>query len=277
MDIIRGMAAVVTGGGAGIGREICLSLAGEGMNVVVADLDEGRARDVAGEVEAKGVKALAVACNVGDAAAVEALADKAYGAFGAVNVLCNNAGVVQFGPVSEAPQDDWEWLFKANLWGVVNGIRTFVPRMKAQGQPAHIVNTASLSGIFAVPGLGVYTASKYAVVGITETMRMELKPYGIGASVLCPGPTPSRIGETARLRTIAGAPALDPQDADLSYLGWQEPSVVARCVRDGIKANRLYLFTTAPGRIATEKRFNAMLRDFEAAPQPSEAARPKRG
>jgi NAD(P)-dependent dehydrogenase (short-subunit alcohol dehydrogenase family) len=268
MQDLHGKTAVITGGGAGIGLAMCRVFADEGMNVVIVDRESDRAKAVAEELSTKNVGTLPLTCDVSDAKAVEAMADAVYRQFGAAHLLCNNAGVVQFGPVCDAPLDDWDWLFKVNLWGVVNCIRTFVPRMKAQGGEAHIVNTSSLSGTFAVPGLGVYTASKYAVMGISETMRMELKNDGIGVSVLCPGPTPSRIGETARTSAPAGMPVFDTTDpdADLRYLGAREASVVAGCVRDGVKANRLYIFSHNPGHIAVEKRFNQMLDDFKVAP-----------
>lgn len=262
---LKGLTAVVTGGGAGIGQAMCLAWADAGMNVVVADVVADRAKETAGQVEAKGVRALAVACDVGDATSVEALADAAYGAFGQVNILCNNAGVVQFGPVTLAPQDDWDWLFHVNLWGVVNAVRTFVPRMRGQGGGfRHIVNTASLSGVFAVPGLGVYTASKYAVVGISETLRDELKKDGIGVSVLCPGPTPSRIGETARTTVEPGRRALDEVGGQFRFDETRSAADVAATVKAGVLAGRLYLFPHPSGRRAAERRFNEMLADFEA-------------
>ena len=262
---LKGLTAVVTGGGAGIGQAMCLAWADASMNVVVADVVEERAKETAGQVEAKGVRALAVACDVGDARSVEALADAAYGAFGQVNVLCNNAGVVQFGPVALAPQDDWDWLFHVNLWGVVNAVRTFVPRLRAQGGGLrHIVNTASLSGVFAVPGLGVYTASKYAVVGISETLRDEVTKDGIGVSVLCPGPTPSRIGETARTTVEPGRRALDEVGGQFRFDETRSAADVAATVKAGVLAGRLYLFPHPSGRRAAERRFNEMLADFEA-------------
>jgi NAD(P)-dependent dehydrogenase (short-subunit alcohol dehydrogenase family) len=154
---LKGLTALVTGGGAGIGQAMCLAWADAGMNVVVADVVADRAKETAAQVEAKGVRALAVACDVGDAKAVEALADAAYAAFGQVNVLCNNAGVVQFGPVTLAPQDDWDWLFHVNLWGVVNAVRTFAPRLRTQGEGfRHIVNTASLSGVRGARARGLH-------------------------------------------------------------------------------------------------------------------------
>ena len=262
---LKGLTAVVTGGGSGIGRAMCLNWADAGMNVAVVDLLGDRAEAVAEEARAKGVTALPIACDVGDAAAVESLASRAYQAFGSVNIICSNAGVVQFGPVALAPQDDWDWLFRVNLWGVVNVMRTFVPRLRAQGEGLrHIVNTASLSGIFAVPGLGVYTASKYAVVGISETLRDEVARDGIGVSVLCPGPTPSRISETARTTTEPGRRALD-EAGRFDFLETRTAEQVAACVRDGVLSNRLYIFSHKSGRRAAERRFAEMATNFEVA------------
>ena len=263
---LKGLTAVVTGGGSGIGQAMCLAWADAGMKVVVADVLSDRAEETAELARAKGVQALAATCDVGDAQSVEALAEQAYATFGQVNVLCNNAGVVQFGPVLLAPRDDWDWLFRVNLWGVVNVIRAFVPRMRAQGESfRHVVNTASLSGIFAVPGLGVYTASKYAVVGLSETLRDELKKDGIGVSVLCPGPTPSRINETARVAVEPGRRPLDEVGGQFRFDETRTAAQVAASVRAGVLAGRLYIFSHPSGRRAAERRFNEMLADFEAA------------
>jgi NAD(P)-dependent dehydrogenase (short-subunit alcohol dehydrogenase family) len=257
LEQLTGKTAVVTGGGAGIGRSLCLAFAAEGMNVVVVDRETERALQVAAEVEATGVGVMAQTCDVSDGHAVERLKDTAFAAFGEVNILCNNAGVVQSGPLAEAPQEDWDWVFKVNLWGVVNGIRSFVPEMKRQGG-GHVVNSASLSGLFALAGFGVYTASKYAVVAISETLRMELASHGIGVSVLCPGPVRTRIDETTRTRgfverNLDGGPPL---------LGYREPQDAAHAVIAGIKANRQYIYTHGDGAIGTEMRFQAMLADF---------------
>jgi NAD(P)-dependent dehydrogenase (short-subunit alcohol dehydrogenase family) len=262
MEQLAGKTAVVTGGGAGIGRGLCLGLAGEGMNLVVVDREADRAREVAAEIEAIGVKALAQTCDVADQAAVDSMRNAALAAFGSVDVLCNNAGVVQFGPVADAPQEDWDWLFAVNVWGVVNCIRSFTPQMRKQ-RGGHIVNTASLSGTFAVPGLGVYTASKYAVMGISETLRQELKGDGIGVSVLCPGPVRSRIGESARNR--GGLERMGAVEG-MPRMGWREPSDVARVVIAGIKANRQYIYTHASGEAGVEMRFREMIADFAVAP-----------
>lgn len=267
MKELEGRTALVTGGGAGIGRAMCKVWADAGMNVVVADIDGSRAREVAEEIGSGTVRSLPVECDVSQPGSVKDLADAAYEELGAVHVLCNNAGVVQFGPVADASLDDWEWLFAVNFWGVVHCIREFVPRLRAQGSPAHIVNTSSLSGVFAVPLLGVYTAAKYGVMAISETLRMELADEGIGVSVLCPGPTTSRIGETARLSLPAGKTFRDYPGADLSYLGTREADEVAGCVKRAVLEDRFYVFSHRPGRTTTEKRFQEMLRDFDAAPE----------
>ncbi|HEX7821945.1 MAG TPA: SDR family NAD(P)-dependent oxidoreductase [Sphingobium sp.] len=261
MKDLAGKTALVTGGGAGIGRCLCLAFAEEGMNVVIADREIERAHAVAKEVMSAGVQAMAYRCDVTDADAVRELSDAAFAMFGEINLLCNNAGVVQSGPLAEAPLEDWEWVFKVNLGGVVNGIRAFVPRMKQQGG-GHIVNSASLSGMFALPGFGIYTASKYAVVAISETLRIELERDGIGVSVLCPGPVHSRIDETTRVRSaverdfVNGPPPLDLRN----------PEDTATAVVEAVKANRQYIYTHADGVIGTQMRFKEILADFAFAP-----------
>lgn len=258
MEQLAGKTAVVTGGGAGIGRSLCLAFVAEGMNVVVVDREEDRAEAVAAEVTAAGGKALAQTCDVSDSAAVDQVRDIVLATFGTVDILCNNAGVVQSGPLAEAPQEDWDWVFDVNVWGVVNGIRSFVPQMKTQGS-GHIVNTASLSGLYAMPAFGVYTASKFAVVGLSETLRLELAPNGIGVSVMCPGWVRSRIDETTRIRSgVEDLPA--PQGAP--PLEFCEPEDAARMAIAGIRQNRQYIFTHAGGAVRAKMRFEAMLKDF---------------
>lgn len=262
MNQFMGKTALVTGGGAGIGRSLCLAFAAEGMRVVIADREADRAEQVAAEVEAAGGTALPQACDVTDRTAVERLKEAVNGTFGAVDILCNNAGVVQEGPLVEAPQEDWDWVFNVNVWGVVNGIRAFVPEMKARGS-GHVLNTASLSGLYAMPGSGVYTASKYAVVAISETLRIELRPNGIGVSVLCPGFVHTRIDETTRTR-----PGIEdlPSPEGGPPLGWCEPEDAASRVIAGIRENRQYIYTHAGGALRAKMRFDAILKDFAEMP-----------
>ena len=243
MDL-RGKTAVVTGGASGIGRALALRLAREGANVVVADLDTDGMEAVAAEGRGLGVKALAVRTDVSDLAQMEALAGRAFETFGAVHVLCNNAGVAIWGGLESATHRDWQWVLAVNLWGVIHGIEAFVPRMIARGEPGHIVNTASMAGLIASKGLGVYNTSKYAVVGLSETLAKDLKPYRIGVSVLCPMGVETRIRQSERNRPASlrneRAAAAEPVELIGRSL---PPETVADMVLAAIRANELYVIT----------------------------------
>src|SRR5881227_3984948 len=238
---LRGRTAVVTGGASGIGRALIQRFAREGANVVVADLDDAGMAAVAGEAQALGVKALAVRTDVADLAQVQALAARAFEAFGAVHVLCNNAGVAAWGALETATHRDWQWVLGVNLWGVIHGVEAFVPRMIAQKEPGHIVNTASMAGLIASQGLGVYNTAKYAVVGLSETLAKDLRPYGIGVSVLCPLGVDTRIRESERnrpahLRNEVPVPG-EPVELMGRYL---TPETVAQMVLAAVRAGELY-------------------------------------
>ena len=241
---LRGKTAVVTGGASGIGRALALRFAREGANVVVADLDAPGMESVAAEARGLGVKALTVRTDVSELAQVEALAARSFEAFGAVHVLCNNAGVAAWGGLESASHRDWQWVLGVNLWGVIHGIETFVPRMIARGEPGHIVNTASMAGLVASKGLGVYNTSKYAVVGLSETLAKDLKPYRIGVSVLCPMGVQTRIRESERNRPAAlrNERAGDGEPVELigRYLA---PDAVADMVLAAVRSNELYVIT----------------------------------
>ena len=243
MDL-RGKTCVVTGGASGIGRALALRFAREGSNVVVADLDATGMEAVAAEARGLGVKALAVPTDVSDLPQVEALAARAFETFGAVHVLCNNAGVAAWGGLESATHRDWQWVLGVNLWGVIHGVEAFVPRMIARGEPAHIVNTASMAGLVASKGLGVYNTSKYAVVGLSETLAKDLKPYRIGVSVLCPMGVETRIRESERNRPAAlrneRAGAGEPVELIGRYLA---PEAVADMVLAAVRRNELYMIT----------------------------------
>src|SRR5262245_24544314 len=173
MDSFTGRVAVVTGGGSGIGRALALAFAREGARLVLADVDERAMESVAAEIRALKGEALTVRTDVSDLGQVTALADRAWAAFGGVHVLCNNAGVAAWGGLETATHRDWQWVLGVNLWGVIHGVEAFVPRMIAAGQGGHVVNTASMAGLIASQGLGVYNTSKYAVVGLSETLAKD--------------------------------------------------------------------------------------------------------
>jgi len=197
---LPGKTAFVTGGASGIGLAIARSLSGAGMKVVIADIEQAALDAVQAEFEASNAEFLAVQVDVTDRSAMAAAADAAEERFGNVHVVCNNAGVVVAGRIDEMAYNDWDWVLGVNIGGVVNGVQTFTNRIKAHGEGGHIVNTASMAGHISVPGLGVYTATKFAVVGLSETMRADLLPHNIGVSVLCPGVVDTNIFEAERNR-----------------------------------------------------------------------------
>jgi NAD(P)-dependent dehydrogenase (short-subunit alcohol dehydrogenase family) len=214
------------------------------MHVIVADIEQEAAEAVAGEVRQKEVRALAVRTDVADPTSLDALAVRAQSEFGHVNVLCNNAGVYVAGSLAEATREQWAWVLAVNLFGVIEGVRAFLPLLrKAGAHEAQIVNTASAAGLVAAPGIGVYTTTKYAVVGFSESLRRDLAPEGIGVSVLCPGGVNTRIFESERNRQPQfGGPAMATQ-ARTATLRQRDPAEVAALVVRGIKENRLYIHT----------------------------------
>jgi NAD(P)-dependent dehydrogenase (short-subunit alcohol dehydrogenase family) len=261
VDSLRDRVAVVTGGGSGIGRALVDVFAREGARVVVADVDEAGATEAAAAVRARGGTALAVRTDVSDLAQVNALADRVYAELGAVDVLCNNAGVAIWGALETTTHRDWQWVLGVNLWGVIHGIEAFVPRMIASGRPGHIVNTASMAGLLATRGLGVYNTSKYAVVGLSETLVKDLAPHGIGVSVLCPLGVATRIRASERTRPAhlrnEGDHIVAPVALDGTTLA---PEEVAEMVLSAILENRLYVITHPESLEPIRRRFQRIER-----------------
>ncbi len=262
---LRDRIAVVTGGASGIGRALSLRFAAEGAHVVVADLDAaGMAETVAG-IEKAGRRGIAVRTDVSRLSDVQALADRAFREFGAVHVVCNNAGVALWGGLESVSHKDWEWAMGVNLWGVIHGVEAFVPRMVAQKQPGHVVNTASMAGLIASQGLGVYNTTKYAVVGLSETLQKDLRGYDIGVSVLCPMGVNTNIRHSERnrpaeLRNAAAEPEGRPVELIGRYL---PPEHVAERVLRAIYANRLYVITHEEGLTPLKRRFERMAQAIE--------------
>jgi NAD(P)-dependent dehydrogenase (short-subunit alcohol dehydrogenase family) len=259
VDAFKDKVAVVTGGGSGIGRALALALAREGARIVVADVDEAAMEGVVRESRGLGVESLAVRTDVTDLAQVQALAERAWKAFGVVHLLCNNAGVAAWGGLEKATHRDWQWVLGVNLWGVIHGIEAFVPRMIAGGQRGHIVNTASMAGLIASQGLGVYNTSKYAVVGLSETLVKDLKPYGIGVSVLCPMGVETRIRESERNRPAAHRNERGAETPTVELIGrYLPPEAVAAMVLDAIRRGDLYVITHDEGLEPLRRRFERM-------------------
>lgn len=265
MENFKGKTAVVTGGASGIGRALCLAFAGEGAHVVVADIDEAGMAETATGVKKAGTKALTVKTDVTKLDSVQALAERAWAEMGGVHIVCNNAGVAVHGSLESATHRDWEWVLAVNLWGVIHGVEAFVPRMIAQKQPGHVVNTASMAGLIASQGLGVYNTSKYAVVGLSETLHKDLRPHDIGVSILCPMGVSTNIRTSERNRPLDLQNPKGPEDNDWFRLigRYLEPEDVAGRVLRAVKANRLYVITHEEAREPLRRRFERMDKAFE--------------
>ncbi|MBX9600652.1 MAG: SDR family NAD(P)-dependent oxidoreductase [Bryobacteraceae bacterium] len=251
MNDFAGKVAVVTGAASGIGLALAQRFAREGMRLVLADTDAGGAGRAARNI---GAPAIAVRADVAVSGDLEALASRAYDAFGAVHILCNNAGIGgPFAPCWELAAADWERVLGVNLWGVIHGIRAFVPRMLASGEEGHVVNTASMAGLLSMPHGAAYHASKHAVVTLTESLYHDLILAGsrVSASVLCPAFVRTAIVEAEiRRASSAGAPALKPDlqaQLEEGYLravsAGLDPSEVADQVLEAIRTRKLYVLT----------------------------------
>jgi len=253
MQEFRGKIAVVTGAGSGIGRALALGFAHEGMHVGLADIDEGSLAATAALVTeaAPGVETMTEGCDVSQASAVEDLAHAVYDRWGQVDVVCNNAGVFVGGLIWDRPVEDFEFVLGANLWGILHGIRAFVPRMMAQGTEGHIVNTASVAGLLGAPFEAPYAISKFAAFAATESLAHDLVAVGskLKASVLCPGMVHTNIldSELHRPPRLA-TETTDDQRVIADFLGQavgggMDPTEVADKVIAALRADRFLILT----------------------------------
>jgi NAD(P)-dependent dehydrogenase (short-subunit alcohol dehydrogenase family) len=257
--------AVITGGASGIGRALAERLARDALKIVVADVDEAGLADVVAAIRGRGGEAISVRTDVTDLAQVQALADRSFAAFGRVHILCNNAGVALWGGLESATHRDWQWVLGVNLWGVIHGLEAFLPRMIAQREPGHVVNTASMAGLVATRGLGVYNTSKYAVVGLSETLVKDLKPYGIGVSVLCPMGVATRIRQSDRNRPAELRSEAESRAEPVELMGRTlSPEIVAEMVVNAIRDDRLYVITHDESLEPLRRRFQRLEADLRA-------------
>lgn len=249
----------MTGGASGIGRALAEGLAREGVRVVVADLDEPGLAATVQAIRAAGGEALAVRTDVTQPGEVQSLAERAVGAFRRVHILCNNAGVALWGGLENATMRDWQWVLGVNLWGVIHGLQAFVPRMIAQQEGGHILNTASMAGLIASQGLGIYNTSKYAVVGLSETLAKDLRPYGIGVSVLCPMGVATQIRASERARPTHLRNEAPSQPEPVELIGRTlSPEAVAAMAIAAIRQNQLYVVTHEEGLEPLRRRFQRL-------------------
>ena len=268
MREFKGKTAFITGGASGIGLAMAKAFAEAGMNVMLADVEQGALDHARKDLGQHGNHVLGVACDVADPDSVERAAQATFSAFGKVHVLCNNAGVAAAGGTDLISVDNWRWVVDVNLMGVVYGVRSFLPHIRSHGEGGHIVNTASMAGMVNNMGFSPYAATKFAVVAMSEGLRMRLQPLGIGVSVLCPDFVRTRIGESGRNRPDRYGPVqpLDPASptaAMVAEIARQiaagiDPANVAARVLNAIREDELYIFTHPNMRAGVDERFAAI-------------------
>jgi NAD(P)-dependent dehydrogenase (short-subunit alcohol dehydrogenase family) len=257
MDPFRDRVAVVTGAASGIGLAVAKAFAARGAKLVLADIDAAALDLAEKDLLASGAEAFGIQTDVTRRESVTQMGEMALRRFGAAHLICNNAGVACFGELVAASHEDWEFAMGVNFWGVVHGVETFVPILLEQKAGGHVVNTASMAGLVGMQWLGVYCASKFAVVGLTESLHRELRPHGIGVSVLCPMIVETRIGENSmRLRPRelrTGREVVPPASAAMTG-GVVAPQEVAKRVVRGIERGDLYILTHPEQREILRRR-----------------------
>ena len=272
MREFAGKVAVVTGGASGIGLAMARRFAAEGMKLALADIEEEALASAAGALRADGAEVLAVPTDAGDAASMDALAERVFDRFGTAHVVCNNAGVGIRGRMWELGVNDWEFVLRVNLWGVIHGVRVFTPRLVEQDE-GHVVNTASMAGLVSVAGVGPYNVSKHGAVTLSETLSAELRDAGskVGVSVLCPGIVATNLRDSERNRPVAlrelDAAALrdraerTPGFSAPNAMPAIAPELAAEHVLEAIREGRFYILTHEDHEGAIARRMDAILND----------------
>jgi NAD(P)-dependent dehydrogenase (short-subunit alcohol dehydrogenase family) len=265
MRDLAGKTAFVTGGADGIGLALGRAFAEAGMKVMLADVETEALSAAVKSLHNAGPDVRGISCDVADPASVDRAANETIEAFGNVHVVCNNAGVAAAGGIDDISLDNWRWVLDVNLMGVLHGIRAFLPHIRAHGEGGHFVNTASMAGMNGGLGFSPYTASKFAVVGMSEGLAQQLKPHGIGVSVLCPHFVRTRIGESGRNRPerYGATQTFDPDSPAGQMLAFiaasiaagLDPADVAARVLAAIREDEFYVFTHPDMRGVVDERF----------------------
>jgi NAD(P)-dependent dehydrogenase (short-subunit alcohol dehydrogenase family) len=268
MKDLKGKVAAVTGAASGLGRSMALAFAAEGMDLALADVDEVNLSSVQEDVLAKGVRAITLKVDVSNAQQIEIFRDQTLTRLGGVHVVCNNAGVSPLGAVWENSAADWQWILGVNLWGVVHGVRAFVPHLIAQDE-GHIVNTASVSGLISPPGSGAYNVTKHAVVALSESLHHDLRERNsrVGVSLLCPAYVPTGIvdSERSRPKELVASTKSEQTLAREAMLrkavksGKVSADQVAQAVVAAIKDERFYILTHPKIKGAIQARMEDIL------------------
>ena len=256
-DPFQGRVAVVTGGASGIGLAMAQAFAARGAKLALADIREDALDAAVKEFESSETDVVGIPTDVTKRESVEMLADQVFSRYGAAHIVCNNAGIAPLGSIVGADPDDWGTTMDINLWGVVHGIDAFVPRMIEQKQGGHIVNTASMAGLIGMQYLGLYCVTKFAVVGLTESLERELRPHDIGVSALCPMMVTTPIGKNSARSLGREAPtqigSTEPATGAMKG-GFIKPEQVARKVVRAIEERRFYILTHPEQREILRRR-----------------------
>ena len=267
MDCLESKVVVITGAASGIGLAIAREFGRQGMRVVLSDVSEERLNNAVTLVASEGTECMGEIADVRSAEAVEALAHAAVDTFGQVHVICNNAGAGVFGRQWELSGQDWAWAIDICLWGVVNGVRAFVPRMLASGEQCHVVNTASMGGLLSAPFVGPYATAKHAVVGLSKSLRVELGDTKVGVTLVCPGNVRTdvvrRMREQRDSQSRGGGTDLDDflnfLESGLQDENAMDPADVGKLVVQAIKTNQFWLLPNgAPQLPLVEADFEQM-------------------
>jgi NAD(P)-dependent dehydrogenase (short-subunit alcohol dehydrogenase family) len=274
MRDFAGKTAFITGGAGGIGLALARAFLDAGMNVMLADIEEPALQAALRGLANHGPRIAGTLCDVSERDTLRQAADEAFARFGKVHVVCNNAGVSRAGPIEKIASSDWEWVIGVNLMGTIEGIRLFLPHIKAHGEGGHIVNTASIAGLLGGALSGPYAATKFGVVGLSEVLADELAGSTIGVSVLCPSWVRTRMVDNGRNRPQRFGGAFDlasdtaNRERNARFLAAVEqgldPDRVAATVMQAIRDNRLYVFTDADLEAAVAARFRRIGEGFAA-------------
>jgi NAD(P)-dependent dehydrogenase (short-subunit alcohol dehydrogenase family) len=273
MRDVEGKVAFITGGGSGVGLGMAKTFIGAGMKVAIADIREDHLGAATAEL---GGDVLAIRLDVTDRKAFARAADETERALGNVHIVCNNAGINLFNDISEATYQDWDWVLGVNLGGVVNGVVTFVPRIKAHREGGHVVNTASMAAFIAGPGAGIYTTAKFAVHGLSDALRWSLLPHGIGVSMVCPGLVKSKIYESDLIRPAELSTDMTPADAEFMRIlpglheAGMDPEEIGEKVLRAIRRNDFYVFTHPDHRDELRELFDETIAAFPDEPVPAD-------
>jgi NAD(P)-dependent dehydrogenase (short-subunit alcohol dehydrogenase family) len=268
VELRKGQVAVVTGGASGIGLATARLFGREGMRIVIADIEAAALEEAARSLAGDGIEVLAVKTDVGDDASMERLADETWSRFGAAHVVFNNAGVVVVGEAQTLALTDWAWQLRVNVWGAINGINAFLPRMILQREPAHIAFTASFAGLVANRGMAAYCVSKAAIVSLAECLKKDLSDAGIGVSVLCPMRVESKIDHSSRNRpTEFGGPSQKAAFTEEQLLAMSGRTIGADAAAEllvaAIKADQLYVHTHPEAREFLRRKWARIDAAFE--------------